>query len=111
MVVRLVTLQSDVEVGASEAKSRDAGASGMVRRAGPFARFGWNEKGNVGPVDGGIGGLEVRTRRDGSMMKRHDRFHDPCNSSGRLEMADLRLDGANRNVSRTLHFGPQSRQG
>ena len=45
------------------------------------------------------------------MMKRHDRFHDACDPCGRLEVADLRLDGANRNVSRTFHFGPESRQG
>ena len=32
------------------------------------------------------------------MVERHDALHDPGNSSSRLEVANLRLDGANCNM-------------
>ena len=110
-MVGFVPLEGDVEIRSTEAKSGNTRTARVRSRSRPLEGFGGNEKRDVGPVDGGVGRLKVRTWGNGSMVKRHDGLHDARNARSRLQVTDLRFDGSDGNVSCACHAGPQAREG
>ena len=107
MDVGLIALKRHVEVRPTEAKGRDAGTARVAVGPRPFTCLGGYEEGDIGPVHGGVGGLEIGAWGDGAMVKRHHRLHDASNTGRRLEVTDLRFDGTHSHLARTLHIGPQ----
>ena len=45
------------------------------------------------------------------MVQSHDRFHDARNACSRLEVANLRFDGANGHITSPFNAGPQPGKG
>ncbi len=109
-----VFLHNDVKVGAAEAEGANARDPRLAGGDIPVAQLGVDGKGRHAPVHDGVGALEVDAGRQHFVVQREGRLEQACRARGRLEVAEVRLHGAerdrpNRHVrsAERLHQGAQ----
>ena len=90
-------LEHDVGVGAAEPEGADAGAAWLVRPR-PVAKLGVDEERARFEVDLGVGRPEVDAGRDPLVVQRQRGLDDSGHAGRRVQMADVRLERADRAV-------------
>ena len=84
-----------VGIGAGHAKGTDTGhTDGAVHLVWPRHTFVDNTEGAVGPVNMGIGLVEVQTGRQRMVLQSQDHFDDSGDTGRGLGVADVGFDGA-----------------
>ena len=94
--VRNVLFEHEMEVGAAKTKGADPGATRSVGRHGPRLQFGIDVKRRVGKVDVGAGMFAMHAGRQYFIPQRQRGFQQPGSARRSFEMADVRLDRAQR---------------
>ena len=92
MEIRLIALESDVEIGTAKAEGRHARSTRVLSWTRPFQRRSGDKERDVRPINGWIGGFKIGTWGNGSVVQGHDRFHDASDASGCFEVSNLRFD-------------------
>ncbi|CAM5515284.1 hypothetical protein SALBM135S_05855 [Streptomyces alboniger] len=88
-------LHDDVGVGAADAEGAHARpARGRAR--GPLLGLGADVEGSRREVDLRVGGFEAEARDQGAVAQHQDRLDQARHARGRVEVADVGLDGAQR---------------
>ena len=92
----------DVRVGAAEAERADAGAARAVRRRPAASPLGRHRRPAATPTGcSGFGVVKVQGRRDHAVLERQHGLDQPGDAGGRLEVADVGLDRADRRPARS----------
>ena len=109
--LRVVGLESDVEVGAAKAEGAHASTARMARRLRPGHGLRGHKEGIGRPIHRRVWCFKTRARRDGRVVQGHGDLEQPGHASGGLQVANLALDGAHSDVVAGLDARPQGAEG
>src|SRR5438045_7375117 len=94
--------ENDVRIRATKPKAAHPGQSSL-RVSGPRRSGSWHTRGNLIPRNVRAGLSEMEMGRDFAMMQREHHFDEAGNPGGCFQMADVRLDRADK---KRLRFRP-----